>query len=80
VRHRDLGDPAYSAIPRLEPYVITNPTDSAFVPNSMLSSYTGMLKKQQDTGKYTAPALRADSGIPGCRRAVSHLTTASSKA
>jgi hypothetical protein len=42
----------------VEPYVITNPTDSAFVPNSMLSSYTGMLKKQQDSGNYTAPALR----------------------
>jgi hypothetical protein len=42
----------------VEPYLVTNPTDSAFVPNSMLSSYTGMLKKQQESGKYTAPALR----------------------
>lgn len=42
----------------VEPYVITNPTDSAFVPLSMLSAYTGMLKKQQDSGSYAAPALR----------------------
>jgi hypothetical protein len=42
----------------VEPYVITNPTDSAFVPNSMLSAYTDMLKKQQHSGAYAAPALR----------------------
>jgi hypothetical protein len=42
----------------VEPYVITNPTDSAFVPNSMLSAYTDMLKKQQHSGAYATPALR----------------------
>jgi len=42
----------------VEAYVITSPTDSAFVANSMLSSYTGMLKGQQASGKFTAPSLR----------------------
>jgi hypothetical protein len=42
----------------VEPYVITNPTESAFVPNSLLQPYTDLLKSQLATGKYHAPALR----------------------
>jgi hypothetical protein len=42
----------------VEPYLATTPTDSAFVPNSMLSSYVTMLRQQQLSGKYTSPALR----------------------
>ena len=41
-----------------EPYVITNPTESAFVPDSLLQPYVAMLKKQQSSGQFTAPALR----------------------
>jgi hypothetical protein len=41
-----------------EPYVITNPTESAFVPNSMRAPYEEMLKKQQGTGKYQASSVR----------------------
>ena len=41
-----------------EPYLVTNPTESAFVPNSMLQPFTDMLKKQQASGKFTAPAVR----------------------
>lgn len=43
----------------VEPYVITNPTESAFVPNSLLQPYTDLLKSQLASGKYHAPALRA---------------------
>jgi hypothetical protein len=42
----------------VEPYLVTDPTDSAFVPNSMLSPYTKMLKKQRDSGQYTRPSLQ----------------------
>lgn len=42
----------------VEPYVITNPTESAFVPNAMLDPYAKMLKLQQSSGKYHAPAVR----------------------
>ena len=41
-----------------EPYLVTNPTLSAFVPNQLLRPYADMLKKQQASGVYTAPALR----------------------
>jgi hypothetical protein len=41
-----------------EPYVITQPTESAFVPDSLLRPYVEMLKNQQASGKFTAPALR----------------------
>jgi hypothetical protein len=41
-----------------EPYVITHPTESAFVPDSLLQPYVAMLKKQQASGKFTDPALR----------------------
>ena len=42
----------------VEPYVITNPTDSAFVPFALLKPYADMLKKQQASGIYRSPALR----------------------
>jgi hypothetical protein len=41
-----------------EPYVITHPTESAFVPDSLLQPYVDMLKKQQASGTFTAPAIR----------------------
>jgi hypothetical protein len=41
-----------------EPYVITSPTESAFVPNSMRAPYEGMLKQQQATGKYQLASVR----------------------
>jgi len=41
-----------------EPYLVTVPTESAFVPNAMLQPYADMLAKQQASGKFTAPALR----------------------
>jgi hypothetical protein len=41
-----------------EPYLITTPTVSAFVPNSMLQPYADMLKTQQDSGRFKAPAIR----------------------
>jgi hypothetical protein len=43
----------------VEPYVITNPTESAFVPNSLLKPYLDLLKTQLASGKFNAPALRA---------------------
>jgi hypothetical protein len=42
----------------VEPYLATNPTASAFVPFAMLSPYTDMLKKQQESGKFKNPAVR----------------------
>lgn len=42
----------------VEPYLATSPTVSAFVPFAMLSPYTDMLKKQQDSGKFKSPAMR----------------------
>jgi hypothetical protein len=41
-----------------EPYVITHPTESAFVPDSLLQPYVDMLRKQQASGAFTAPAIR----------------------
>jgi hypothetical protein len=41
-----------------EPYVITHPTESAFVPDSLLQPYVDMLTKQQASGAFTAPAIR----------------------
>jgi hypothetical protein len=43
----------------VEPYPVTDPTGSAFVPNSMLGAYTQMLKKQRDLSQYTRPSLQA---------------------
>ncbi len=43
----------------VEPYLVTNPTESASVPNALLKPYTDMLKRQRSSGKFTAPALRA---------------------
>jgi hypothetical protein len=41
-----------------EPYLITNPTVSAFVPNALLQPYADMLKKQQRSGQFKVPAVR----------------------
>jgi hypothetical protein len=41
-----------------EPYVVTNPTESAFVPNALLQPYADMLKKQQSSGQFKAAAVR----------------------
>jgi hypothetical protein len=41
-----------------EPYLVTQPTVSAFVPDALLAPYADMLRKQQASGKYRAPALR----------------------
>jgi len=41
-----------------EPHLITTPTESALVPNSLLQPYTDMLGKQQTSGRFTEPALR----------------------
>jgi hypothetical protein len=41
-----------------QPYIVTNPTESAFVPDSLLKPYVDMLGKQQRSGRYSAPALR----------------------
>ena len=41
-----------------EPYLVTNPTVSAFVPNAMLLPYADMLKAQQNSGRFKAPAIR----------------------
>ena len=41
-----------------EPYVITHPTESAFVPDALLQPYVAMLKKQQASGKFMDPAIR----------------------
>ena len=41
-----------------EPYLVTHPTESAFVPDSLLRPYVEMLKKQQTSGQFTDPALR----------------------
>jgi hypothetical protein len=41
-----------------EPYLVTNPTESAFVPNALLQPYADMLKKQQSSGRFKAAAVR----------------------
>lgn len=41
-----------------EPYLVTNPTESAFVPSALLQPYVDMLKQQQSSGRYAAPAVR----------------------
>jgi hypothetical protein len=43
----------------VEPYLVTNPTESASVPNALLKPYADMLRKQRSSGKFNAPALRA---------------------
>jgi hypothetical protein len=42
-----------------EPYLVTLPTESAFVPNQILGDYVNMLRSQQQSGRYTAPALQS---------------------
>jgi hypothetical protein len=41
-----------------EPYLITNPTESAFVPDALLQPYLDMLSKQQSSGHFKAAAIR----------------------
>jgi hypothetical protein len=41
-----------------EPYLVTNPTESAFVPDALLQPYADMLKKQQSSGQFKAAAVR----------------------
>lgn len=43
----------------VEPYLVTNPTESASVPDALLKPYTDMLGLQRSSGKFTAPAVRA---------------------
>ena len=45
-----------------EPYLATNPTLSAFVPNALLRPYAEMLKQQQASGQNPAVAIRAMPG------------------
>jgi len=41
-----------------EPMIVTTPAESAFVPEQILAPYAAMLKKQQASGRYGAPALK----------------------
>jgi len=41
-----------------EPYLVTRPTLSAYVPDQVLAPYAEMLRKQQESGKYPLPAIR----------------------
>jgi hypothetical protein len=43
----------------VEPYLVTSPTVSAFVPSSLLHPYLSMLGHQRASGQFTQPALRA---------------------
>ncbi|MDS0862958.1 hypothetical protein NUV25_35195 [Burkholderia pseudomultivorans] len=43
----------------VEPYLVTRPTESAFVPVAMLQPYLAMLTKQRAVGHYTIPAMEA---------------------
>jgi hypothetical protein len=41
-----------------EPYLVTTPTESAFVPDALSQPYLDMLKTQQGSGRFNAAALR----------------------
>jgi hypothetical protein len=41
-----------------EPYLVTDPTESAFVPNALSQPYLDMLRKQQASGRYKGAAVR----------------------
>jgi hypothetical protein len=41
-----------------EPYLVTDPTESAFVPNALSQPYVDMLRKQQASGRYKGAAVR----------------------
>jgi hypothetical protein len=41
-----------------EPYLVTKPTESAFVPNALSQPYTDMLNKQLASGRYKDSAVR----------------------
>ena len=43
----------------VEPYLITDPTVSAYVPYAMLKPYVNMLSHQHASGQFTQPALQA---------------------
>lgn len=40
------------------PYLVTSPTESAFVPDAMYKPYAEMLVKQRSTGHYALPAMQ----------------------
>lgn len=41
-----------------QPMLVSTPTESAFVPDQILAPYAAMLKKQQASGRFSAPSLR----------------------
>jgi len=43
----------------IQPYLVTSPTDSAFVPFDIMQPYVNLLKAQNKSGEFTAPRLRA---------------------
>jgi len=45
-----------------EPYLVTTPTESAFVPDALLQPYLDMLQKQQISGRFKAAAVRPMPG------------------
>lgn len=46
----------------IEPYLITTPTSSAYVPFALLRPYADMLERQRASGQYKLPALRRMEG------------------
>jgi len=42
-----------------QPYLVENPTTSAFVPNDIMQPYLDVLKAQDATGKFTQPRVRS---------------------
>ncbi len=51
----------------VQPYLITDPTVSAFIPLSLLKPYMDMLHHQRTSGTFTLPALR---GLPASNTTV----------
>lgn len=41
-----------------EPYLVTTPTESAYVPEALLQPYADMLKSQESSGRFKEPAVR----------------------
>jgi len=52
---------------KVQPYLITDPTVSAFIPLSLLTPYMDMLQHQLASGTFTLPALR---GMPASNTTV----------
>ena len=46
----------------VQPYLITDPTTSAYVPLSLAKPYVELLGRQHASGKYVLPALRPMPG------------------